>query len=230
MVHNSVKHLAELYAVWWGREQELYQYGFLAKYGQGMYNKNWAKRLIKNCTLIYEHPDNQKILQTFTLSRQHLLQQLLKSRSEAQSYLDKLPHTLLHQDLWLSNIGRWGGKTVLIDWTNMGVGPPGIDVCQLCFYLMQTDLKFDPQSLIEKLCLALKEDWGIAISYDQLLKSYELAFCLRPVSILGACILRDILNGNATMTGVAELEQKLNASESIFQWIERGARCLAGQK
>jgi thiamine kinase-like enzyme len=142
-------------------------------------------------------------------------------------YLERLPQTLLHHDVWLPNLGRREAQTVLIDWSYVGPGTPGADLSQTFALLTQMwSADIDDTPLLEALYTGLTEDWQLPLSYDQYLAGYEITFCLRPAHALAGPVLGGILSGRQLMVGSTSLEERLGSAEVVLQRIERGLQRL----
>jgi hypothetical protein len=223
----ALRDLAELHARWWGRVEELARMPFLRWRAQAMYDGLWVERIAANCAAIEGHPHERAIAAVFTPARRCLLERLSAAADLVYPRLERLPQTLLHQDVWLPNLGRRMGKTALIDWSYAGPGTPGAELSQSYGLLVQMwGHQADDQPLLEALYAGLAEDWRLPITYDQLLEGYELTFCLRPCHALGGPVLGGILRGRATMVGSDDLDERLAAAETVFRRIERGVRRL----
>ena len=224
---EALRDLAELHAAWWGRAAELARMPFLRWRAQAMYNGLWVDRIAANCAAIECHPHERLIATVFTPSRQRLLMRLSAAADLVYPRLERLPQTLLHQDVWLPNLGRRAGKTALIDWSYAGLGTPGAELSQSYALLVQMwGQQTDDQLLLEALYTGLTMDRRLPISFDELLAGYELTFCLRPCHALGGPVLGGILRGRATMVGSDDLHERLAAAETVFARIERGVQRL----
>jgi hypothetical protein len=224
---EALRDLAELHAAWWGRAAELARMPFLRWRAQAMYNGLWVDRIAANCAAIEGHPHERLIATVFTPSRQRLLIRLSAAADLVYPRLERLPQTLLHQDVWLPNLGRRAGKTALIDWSYAGLGTPGAELSQSYALLVQMwGHQTDDQLLLEALYTGLTMDRRLPISFDELLAGYELTFCLRPCHALGGPVLGGILRGRATMVGSDDLHERLAAAETVFARIERGVQRL----
>lgn len=221
---KALRDLAELHACWWGRETEFYRMSFLKHRGQAMYNGKWTSRIALNCSTAEKHPFKGKIGRVFTDDRCNLLLRLSEAVDLIYPQLERLPQTLLHQDIWLPNMGCYNSKTLLIDWAHMGPGTPGADLAFLYTTLVQTwGPDVDDESFLQALYAGLVDDWKLPMSFDQIVVGYELAFCLRPAHALGGPIFASILSGQPSIIGGEyNLDKYLKAAEQIFQRIERG--------
>lgn len=225
---QAVRDLAELHAAWWERRAEWEQLPFLRQRAQAMYDGFWVERIAKNLEAINGHPHESTITQVFTPARQQHLRRLSRAADWIYPQLERLPQTLLHQDVWTPNLGRREGQTVLIDWSYLGPGTPGAELSQTFALLTQMwRPDIDDTPLLEALYTGLTEDWQLPISYDQLLAGYEMTFCLRPAHALGGPVLGAILSGRQSMVGSTNLEERLTSAETVLQRIERGLRRLA---
>jgi thiamine kinase-like enzyme len=225
---QAVRDLAELHAVWWERREEWSRLPFLRQRAQAMYDGLWTERIAKNLAAIAGHPHETAITRVFTPERQQYLRRLSQAADWVYPYLERLPQTLLHHDVWLPNMGRRGDQTVLIDWSYIGPGTPGADLSQSYALLVQMwGHDVDDTPLLEALYTGLVEDWQRPISYDQVVAGYELTFCLRPAQALAGPVLGGILSGRQLMVGSNDLEERLAAAETVLQRIERGLRRLA---
>jgi hypothetical protein len=223
----ALRDLAELHARWWDRAAEAARMPFLRWRAQAMYDGLWVERIAANCAAIAGHPHEHAIAMVFTAERQRLLMRLSAAAALVYPRLERLPQTLLHQDVWLPNLGRRAGKTALIDWSYAGPGTPGAELSQTYALLVQMwGHQTDDQPLLEALYAGLTEDWRLPISYEELLAGYELAFCLRPCHALAGPVLGGILRGRPTMVGSDDLDERLAAAETVFKRIERGVRRL----
>ena len=229
LLAEALRDLAELHAAWWGRAAELAQMPFLRWRAQAMYDGLWGERIAANCAAIEGHPHERAIAAVFTPARRRLLQRLSTAADLVYPRLERLPQSLLHQDVWLPNLGRRAGKTALIDWSYAGPGTPGAELSQTYALLAQMwGHQTDDQPLLEALYTGLAEDWRLPITYEELLAGYELTFCLRPCHALGGPVLGGILRGRATMVGSDDLDERLAAAETVFTRIECGVRRLDG--
>ncbi len=169
----------------------------------------------------------REIAQVFTSDRRRLLVRLSRAADAVYPKLDALPQTLLHHDVWLPNLGRVDGKTALIDWSYAGPGTPGADLSQTVALMIQVwGPEMDDEALLAALYAGLTTDWGLEVSYDDVLTGYELCFCLRPAHALGGPVLGGILSGKATMVGSDSLDERLAAADATLRRIERGVRRL----
>ncbi len=227
LLAQALRDLAELHAAWWGRAAELARMPFLRWRAQAMYDGLWVERIAANCAAIEGHPHERLIATIFTPQRRRLLIRLSAAADLVYPRLERLPQTLLHQDVWLPNLGRRTGKTALIDWSYAGPGTPGAELSQSYALLVQMwGHQTDDRPLLDALYTGLAMDWRLPISYDELLAGYELTFCLRPCHALGGPVLGGILRGRATMVGSDDLHERLAAAETVFACIERGVRRL----
>jgi hypothetical protein len=224
---DMIRHMAELHGKWWGKVSELKQMTFLRHRAQAMYDGLWVDRIRQHCEAIEAHPKSGIISKVFTPKRCELLMKLSKAQDIVYPKLEALPQTLLHHDIWIPNLGRYAGKTVIIDWSYVGQGTPGADLSQTAALLFQMwSPHFDDEALLHALWSGLKEDWGISIEYENIAAGYEMAFCLRPAHALGAPILGTILSGKVSMVGDSSIEGRLASAEATFRRIERGIRRL----
>jgi hypothetical protein len=224
---QAARDLAELHALWWERREAGERLPFLRQRAQAMYDGFWVERITRNLAAITGHPQETAITQVFTPERRQALSRLSRAADWVYPYLERLPQTLLHHDVWLPNMGRRGDQTVLIDWSYVGPGTPGSDLSQTYALLAQMwSPDFDDVPLLEALYTGLTEDWQLPITYDQLLAGYELTFCLRPAHALAGPVLGAILSGKQLMVGSVMLEERLASAEAVLQRIERGLRRL----
>jgi hypothetical protein len=229
VLEEMVRDIAELHKVWWGREEEMSGLPFLRRRAQAMYDGLWVERITQNCSSIENHPQADKISKVFTFERCKMLMRLSQAENLIYPKLEALPQTLLHHDIWPPNLGRFSGKTVLIDWSYVGPGTPGADLSQTVALLLQMwDPKFEDEALLQALWSGLREDAGLPIQFDEVAAGYELAFCLRPAHALGGPVLGGILSGKGSMVGDSGLEGKLASAEAVLQRIERGVRRING--
>jgi len=223
----AVRDVAELHAHWWDREHDLVRMPFLRHRAQAMYDGLWAARIRANCAAVAGHPDERAIARVFTPERCRVLARLAEAADLVYPHLDRLPQTVLHQDVWLPNLGRCDDRTALIDWSYVGQGTPGAELSQMVSLLIQTwGPDVDDLPFVEALYTGLTRDWGCTISHDEVLAGYELCFCLRPAHALGGPILGGILGGKAPMVGSPALDDRLAAAEGTWRRIERGLRRL----
>jgi len=228
LVADALRAITELYAAWWERRTELASMGFLRYRAQAMYDGLWTDRIAQNCAAIEDHPQRRALSTVFTPRRCALLCRLSCCADAVYPLLDRLPQTLLHQDVWLPNLGRHGGKVALIDWSYAGPGTPGAELSQTVALLIQMwgGDEVNEAHFLDALYAGLTEDWGLSVSYADLIAGYDLAFCLRPAHALGGPVLGGILAGRATMVGPDDLTGRLAAAEAVFQRIERGVQRL----
>ncbi len=223
----AARDLAELHALWWGRGQDLSGMTFLRRRAQAMYDGLWSERIARNCAAVEGHEHEREIARVFTSDRRRLLVRLSRAADAVYPKLDALPQTLLHHDVWLPNLGRVGGKTALIDWSYAGPGTPGADLSQTVVLMIQVwGPEMNDEALLAALYAGLTTDWGLEVSYDDVLAGYELCFCLRPAHALGGPVLGGILSGKATMVGSDSLDERLAAADATLRRIERGVRRL----
>ncbi|MEK3886227.1 phosphotransferase [Bacillus sp. FSL K6-3431] len=226
---EMVRDISELHSMWWGREDELRNMPFLRHRAQAMYDGLWVDRIAQNCQSIALHSQAEQISKVFTEKRCKALMQLSKAKELIYPKLEALPQTLLHHDIWPPNLGRYSGKTVLIDWSYVGQGTPGADLSQTVALLFQMwDPNLDDEALLHALWTGLKEDSGLTVEYEEIVAGYELAFCLRPAHVLAGPVLGSILSGKSSMVGDSSLDGKLASAEAVLQRIERGIRRLEG--
>jgi hypothetical protein len=227
LLAGAVRDLAELHARWWGRDRELAETTFLRRRAQACFDGIWAGRIAEHCAAVEGHARYAEIGAVFTPARRRLLERLSAAADLVYPAMDALTQTLLHQDVWLPNLGRLDGKTALIDWAYTGPGAAGSELSQTCALIFQMwGPESDDLALLRALHAGLTEDQGVRVEYEELLAGYELGYCLRPAHALGGPILGGILSGGATMVGPADLEGRLACAEATFERIERGARRL----
>jgi hypothetical protein len=226
LLASAVRDLAGLHARWWGRADELAAMTFLRRrdlLGDGL----WAERLARHFAAVEAHPRRAEITAVFTPARRALLGRLAAAADPVTPAMEALTQTLLHQDVWLPNLGRREGGTVLVDWAFAGAGPAGSELSQTCALLFQAwGPETDDLGLLHALHAGLAEDHGITVDYEELLAGYELGFCLRPAYALGCPLLGGILAGRPPMLGPDDLEARLAAAEATFRRVERGAARL----
>jgi hypothetical protein len=226
LLASAVRDLAGLHARWWGRADELAGMSFLRDrtlLGDG----RWAERLAEHFAALEAHPRRADIAAVFTPARRALLGRLAAAADPVSPAMETLTQTLLHQDVWLPNLGRRDGNTVLVDWSFAGVGPAGSELSQTCALLFQAwGPETDDLALLRALHAGLTEDLGIRVELEELLAGYELRFCLRPAYALGCPLLGGILAGRPPIVGPADLESRLAAADATFRRVERGAARL----
>ncbi|MBS4176873.1 phosphotransferase [Lederbergia citrea] len=224
---KMIRDISELHRTWWGREDELKKMPFLRHRAQAMYDGLWVDRIAKNCQSIEGHPYANQISKVFTAKRREILKKLSRAQDLIYPKLEALPQTLLHHDIWPPNLGRYSGKTVLIDWSYVGQGTPGADLSQTAALLFQMwDPNLDDEALLQALWTGLRVDSGLPVEYERIVAGYELAFCLRPAHALAGPVLGSILSGKSGMVGDSGLEGKLASAEAILQRIEKGIQRL----
>jgi len=225
ILSEMFRDIAELHSIWWERVEEMKSMSFLRHRAQAMYDGLWVDRIAQNCQSIESHPHANQISKVFTPDRCRVLKKLSKAEELIYPKLEALPQTLLHHDIWPPNLGRFNDKTVIIDWSYVGMGTPGADVSQTAALLFQMwDPYLDDEALLQALWTGLYDDSGIIIDYDEIVAGYELTFCLRPAHALAGPVLGSILSGKTGMVGDSQLEGKLASAEAILQRIERGIR------
>jgi hypothetical protein len=227
LLASAVRDLAELHARWWGRTDDLASMTFLRRRAQAAFDGLWVDRIARHCAAVEAHPRGADIGAVFTPARRALLERLSEAADLVYPAMDALTQTLLHQDVWLPNLGRRDGRTVLIDWAYPGPGAAGSELSQTCALLFQMwGPETDDFALLRALHVGLTEDWGVDAPYEEMLAAYELGFCLRPAHALGGPILGAILSGRPSMVGSDDLEGRLASAEATFRRIERGAERL----
>lgn len=227
LLKKAISDIGELHAVWWEKREAFNKMSFLRVHAQAMYANLWRQRIAENCLRVNAHPASRRIEEVFTSSRCTLLMKLPDLCNNIYSILEILPQTLLHHDIWLPNLGIYGDRTVLIDWSYIGPGTPGADLSFLYLTLLQQqEIIIDEMSLLYALHESLNEYWQLPLTFEALLKGFEISFCLRPAHILGGPILGGILSGRRSMLGSNSLDDCLDTAEAVFALIERGLAYL----
>ncbi len=230
---QHTRDIAALHALWWERRDALTAMPFLLRRGLTMYyggpfTQNWEQHF----AAIAGHPRANEIEQVFTPERQLLLKKLLSLVTDICQQLERLPQTLLHQDVYPPNLGRSGERTVLIDWANAGPGTPGSELAVTLaqgFEFVAADIGSvrDGQLFKEQLLEAYRANlqaYGVHLDFSDLEAGFELACCLRPAHALGGYILPGLLLEHCPGGGardLSDLNRYLFLSECFFHLLQK---------
>lgn len=204
-VQRAVQDVAYLHASWWGRKAELKRFSFLKHRTQAMFQRRLEQLALMVFDSIAAHPSSAAIRSVVTPERQELLLKLQDVEDNVYAKLDALPQTLLHQDFWNANVGFYNGKTALIDWSLTGMGTPGAELSMVAFFGSIAHAPFvlenDKELLVETLWRTLHRECELPIDYQEVLRGYQLAYTLRPSSMIIAPFLKGLVDGVSPLPG-----------------------------
>lgn len=185
---RAVANLAALHAQWWERTDLLDRHDWLAPVTQDttLWEGLAREQLESNLERALRHPDLKNL---YTNERLALIHRLAERWKETHAQVESLPQTLIHGDFGTHNFGyrELNGKeqTVLVDWDQIGVGTPGMELGRSNWLPTLLGAEHVPADLLLETYTDSLEKWlGSTVDRDAVQQGYDLYFCLAGLFLL----------------------------------------------
>ena len=185
---RAVTNLAALHAQWWERSDLLDRHDWLAPVTQDttLWEGLAREQLESNLERAARHPDLRHL---YTDERLALIRRLAERWKETHAQVESLPQTLIHGDFGAHNFGyrelNGKGQTVLVDWDQVGVGTPGMELGRSNWLPALLGAEHVPADLLLDTYTKSLEKWlGKSIDPDAIREGYDLYFCLAGLFLL----------------------------------------------
>ncbi len=177
-----------------GTDAESIEYGAAA---MRMWNRIWGML----------NPETAQIIQHTIANPEKLL-----------ADIESLPHTLIHGDIWLANLGIRGEKLLILDWALVAKGPALYDP----MWLAQTWRAADPQETAEIYRAALVKR-GVTDAQDDTMWALMMdCSIVRSLFTSAEWLAREVV-------GASTDEEERVALAHIRYWMARAAEIIAAR-
>jgi hypothetical protein len=222
---RAVTNLAALHAQWWDRTDLLERYDWLAPVDQDatLWEGLARETMDSNFERAALHPELRHL---YTDDRKVLIRRLAESWKETHSRIEALPRTLIHGDFGAHNFGYreldGAGQTILVDWDQLGVGTPGMELGRSNWLPTLLGAEHVPADLLLDAYVTSLEKWlRYAVDRDAIKEGYDLYFCSAGLFLLAFYALGEgpnelIIPMNRVVAGTARVLAQIEEASRLW--------------